>query len=179
MKQLLTSIFLLLTAHLSYAGEIIVNPGESLHEALRKAREWRRTNAPQCHGGITITIKAGRYYMNEPLFIRPEDNGTEESPLVIRGEEYTHTIICGDVKQQHTQLFPKEGMERMIDFNTTDKTITIPTPPKEVLDTKHLEMVVHQRWAIAILRVKDMIVQGDKTVVSFMEPESRLEFEHP
>lgn len=179
MKQLLTSIFLLLTAHLSYAGEIIVNPGESLHEALRKAREWRRTNAPQCHGGITITIKAGRYYMNEPLFIRPEDNGTEESPLIIRGEEYTHTIICGDVKQQHTQLFPKEGMERMIDFNTTDRTITIPTPPKEVLETKHLEMVVHQRWAIAILRVKDMIVQGDKTVVSFMEPESRLEFEHP
>lgn len=89
-------------------------------------------------------------------------------------------------------------MERMIDFNTSDRTITIPTPPKEVLEqceatlstlnsqlsplNSHLstlEMVVHQRWAIAILRIKDMKVIGDKTIVSFMEPESRLEFEHP
>ena len=179
MKHLLISISLLLAAHITYAGEIIVNNGECLHEALRKAREWRRNDAPQCKGGITITIKSGTYYMNEPLFIRPEDNGTEDSPLIIRGEENGSTIICGDAKQQHTQLFPKVGMERLIDFNTKDRTITIPTPPKEVVDRKDLEMVVHQRWAIAILRVKEMTVCGAKTVVSFMEPESRLEFEHP
>ncbi|MBQ9678457.1 MAG: right-handed parallel beta-helix repeat-containing protein [Prevotella sp.] len=177
MKRTLTCILLLLVAYVSHAGEIVVNPGESLHDALRKAREWRRTNAPQCEGGIIITLKAGRYYMNEPLFLRPEDSGTEDSPLLIQGER--DAVICGDVKQKHTQLFPKEGMERMIDFNTADRTITIPTPPKEVLETKNLEMVVHQRWAIAILRVKEMKVQGDQTIVSFMEPESRLEFEHP
>ena len=73
---------------------------------------------------------------------------------------------------------------RMIDFNTNDRTITIPTPPDDVLSllTSHLsplEMVVHQRWAIAILRVKEMKVEGERTVVTFMEPESRLEFEHP
>ena len=67
----------------------------------------------------------------------------------------------------------------MIDFNTANRTITIPTPPQHVLQTKNLEMVVHQRWAIAILRVKEMKVEGDKTIVSFMEPESRLEFDHP
>ena len=68
---------------------------------------------------------------------------------------------------------------RMIDFNTTNRSITIPTPPKDVLETENLEMVVHQRWAIAILRVKEMKVEGERTVVTFMEPESRLEFEHP
>ena len=115
--------------------------------------------------------------MQEPLFLRPEDSGTKESPLVIRGKR--QSVICGDARQQHTQLWPKDGMMRMIDFNTTDRTITIPTPPEDVLITKNLEMVVHQRWAIAILRVASMDVQGDKTVVSFMEPESRLEFEHP
>lgn len=103
MKYLLTSLLFLLATHLSHAGEIIVNPGESLHEALRKAREWRRTNDPQCQGGITITLKAGRYYMNEPLFIRPEDSGTEDSPLVIRGEY--RSVICGDAPQQHTQTY--------------------------------------------------------------------------
>lgn len=184
MKQILTILFLLVSG-LAFSGEIIVSEGESLHEALRQAREWRRTHDPRCEGGITITIKEGRYYMNEPLFLRPEDSGTKESPLTIRGIGEKHTsVICGDARQQHTQLWPKQGMERMIDFNKEARTITIPTPPDSVLrdfvsKKTPLEMVVHQRWAIAILRVKEMKVVGDKTIVSFMEPESRLEFDHP
>lgn len=184
MKYLLTLFLLFLHAY-SFAGEIIVHPGESIHDALRTAREWRRTNDPRCQGGITITLEAGRYYMYEPLFLRPEDSGTKESPLVIRGIGENHTsIICGDARQQHTQLWPQQGMERMIDFKKEARTITIPTPPDSVLQyfaskNTPLEMVVHQRWAIAILRVKKMTVEGDKTIISFMEPESRLEFEHP
>lgn len=177
MKRILTYILISFAIHVSHAGEIIINSGEDLHEALRKAREWRRTNDPRCKDGITILIRNGRYYMNEPLFLRPEDSGTAASPLTIRGEQ--GAVICGDPRQKHTQIWPKQGMERMIDFNTTNRTITIPTPPQQVLDTKNLEMVVHQRWAIAILRVKEMKVQGSKTIVTFMEPESRLEFEHP
>ena len=212
MRQILT-ILLFISCSLTFAedcklhsdpqaGEIIVREGESIHEALRQAREWRRTHDPRCKGGITITLEAGRYYMQEPLFLRPEDSGTKESPLVIRGSGTLKSFICGDPRQRHTQVWPlkeqvdslplskyddglpKKGMERIIDFNTTDRTITIPTPPDSILSllTSHLsplEMVVHQRWAIAILRVKEMKVVGDKTVVSFMEPESRLEFEHP
>ncbi len=187
MKQILT-IFLLFACLRSNAGEIIVNEQGNIHEALRKAREWRRTNDPRCKGGITITLEEGHYYMNEPLFLRPEDSGTKESPLVIRGSGKHKSVICGDPRQKHTQIWPikeqgdssrQEVMERMIDFNPANRTITIPTPPQNVLQTKNLEMVVHQRWAIAILRVKEMKVEGDKTVVSFMEPESRLEFEHP
>lgn len=196
MKRLLTTLSLLIAIYAN-AGEIIVSEGNSIHDALRQAREWRRTNDPRCKGGITITLKAGRYYMNEPLFLRPEDSGTKESPLIIRGSDKHKSVICGEPRQKHTQIWPlkeqddslpknihddglpKKGMERMLDFNTNDRTITIPTPPQNVLQAKNLEMVVHQRWAIAILRVKEMKVEGDKTVVSFMEPESRLEFEHP
>ncbi len=191
MKRLLT-IFLLSATLQATAGEIVVREGESIHEALRQAREWRRTKDARCQGGITITIEAGRYYMQEPLLLRPEDSGTEESPLTIRGSQQHETILCGDQQQQHTQVWPTEGMERMIDFNTADRTITIPVPPKAVLrdfaakttatstSRPPLEMVVHQRWAIAILRVKDITILGDSVAkVSFLEPESRLEFEHP
>ena len=187
MKQILT-IFLLFACLRSNAGEIIVNEQGNIHEALRKAREWRRTNDPRCKGGITITLEEGHYYMNEPLFLRPEDSGTKESPLVIRGSGKHQSVICGDPRQKHTQIWPlkepsdsfptkehddglpKKGMERMIDFNPANRTITIPTPPQNVLQTKNLEMVHHQRWSIAILRVKEMKVEGDKTIVSFMEP---------
>ncbi|MBR2291587.1 MAG: right-handed parallel beta-helix repeat-containing protein [Prevotella sp.] len=159
-------------------GVITVSPGQSIHDALRQARQWRRTNDARCTYGINIVLKAGRYYMQEPLFLRPEDSGWKNSYLTIRGEE--GAVICGDPRQQHTQVWPKEGMERMTAFNADERTITIPTPPKDVLKMKNLEMVVHQRWAIAILRVKDIRMLGDSVAkVSFMEPESRLEFEHP
>ena len=177
MHRLITLFFIVLSCHICHAGDIIVEPGESLHKALRKAREWRRTKDPRCQGGIHIKIKAGRYYMAEPLFIRPEDSGTQDSPTLISGE--SGTVICGDRPQEHIQLFPKTGMERLIGFDKDRRVITIPTPPSEVLQTPHLEMVVHQRWAIAILRVKEMKVNGLQTEVTFQEPESRLEFEHP
>ena len=195
MKRIATILLLFTVTFCAKGGEIIVGEGESIHHALRLAREWRRINDPRCDGGITITIK-GRHYMQEPLLLRPEDSGTKESPLVIRGSR--QSVICGDARRRHIQLWPKEGMERMISFSTTHRTITIPTPPKSVLDslkshlsplTSHLslltsrlsplEMVVHQRWAIAILRVKDIAVNGDSCSISFLEPESRLEFEHP
>ena len=172
---LLFNLFCLTTV--ASAGDIIVNNGGNIHEALRQAREWRRLADPRCEGGIHIILQAGRYYMNEPLFIRPEDSGTPSSPTIIRGEE--GAILCGDPMQRHTQLFPHEGMLPLSAFDTEHRTMTIPTPPKSVLKQKNIEMVVHQRWATAILRVKEMKVQGEETVVSFLEPESRMEFEHP
>ena len=157
MKQILTVLLLFVTT-CSHAGEIIVREGQSIHEALRQAREWRRTQDPRCQGGITITLQEGRYYMSEPLFLRPEDSGTKESPLVIRGIGEKHTsVICGDPRQKHRQIWPlkeqddglpknrhddglpTKGMERMIDFNTANRTITIPTPPQHVLQTKNLD----------------------------------------
>ncbi len=168
----------------SHAGEIVIREGESIHDALRQAREWRRTNDPRCMGGITIILEEGRYYMSEPLFLRPEDSGTKESPLIIRGIGEKHTsVICGDPRQKHRQIWP---------LKEQDDGLPKPTPPDSVLrdfvsknttestSRPPLEMVVHQRWAIAILRVKDIRVLNDSvTEVSFMEPESRLEFEHP
>lgn len=181
MNRLFLLLLLQCTACVALAGDIIVHEGESLHDALRQAREWRRTNDPRCQDGITIRLQAGRYYMHEPLFLRPEDSGTVDSPTVIGGE--AGAVICGDPRQQHTQLWPLEGMERMLGFDTQARTITIATPPKNILKKlqkeEHLEMVVHQRWAIAILRVKELSVHGDSVIVTFMEPESRLEFEHP
>lgn len=69
---------------------------------------------------------------------------------------------------------------RMKDFNIGRKSITIPTPEVSLNGAGELEMLVHQRWAIAILRVKEMKDLGNGfTEVSFYEPESQLEFAHP
>ena len=180
LRVVLLGLSLLLPSLVS-AGEIVVEAGGNLHAALRQAREWRRTGDSRSEGGILITVKAGRYFMDEPLFIRPEDSGTSTEPLVIRGEE--GTVLCGTPCQRHTQLWPQQGMERLLAFDPNQRTMTIGTPPDAVLKqlhrADHLEMVVHQRWAIAILRVKALCVRGDSLDLTFMDPESRLEFEHP
>jgi len=42
-----------------------------------------------------------------------------------------------------------------------------------------MEMVIHQWWAIANLRVKSAKVIGNAVELSFMQPESRIQSEHP
>jgi hypothetical protein len=194
------------TCEVSSPYEIEVSDVSALHNALRQVREWRRTGDERCRGGVTVVVKAGRYYLAEPLFFRPEDSGTADAPTIIRGEE--GTVFCGDIRQRHLQLWPREGMERMVAFDTESRTITIATPTGWTdgtydiemewtaqqsrgrnsarrammpwgMDATGMEMVVHQRWAIAILRVRKMEVKGETTVFTFVDPESRLEFDHP
>ena len=40
-------------------------------------------------------------------------------------------------------------------------------------------MFIHQWWAIAILRIKKMEVQGDSAKLFFHQPESKIQSEHP
>ena len=83
-------------------------------------------------------------------------------------------------KIHRANLFGEGKMERMIAFDKEHRTITIPKPAIKGLDkAEGVEMMVHQRWATAILRIKEMRYEGDKAVVSFLEPESYLEFAHP
>ena len=71
----------------------------------------------------------------------------------------------------------------MIDFNPEEQTITLPVSqsvnPKSLQNAGQLEMIVHQRWAIAILSVKSIDAKDGQAVVRLHEPVSLLEFAHP
>lgn len=200
-------------------------PLRTVGQALKQAREWRRLNLPQAEGGINIILGDGIYRQTTPLFVRPEDSGTPQSPTTVRAAHAGKAVISGGmevtgwtrgcddtrlpahvrnkvwvaeaprlgnrivetrqmyvdgVKARRASQFAEGVMERMKDFNAADETITIPTPETDLKSATQLEMVVHQRWAIAILRVKSMTDDGNgNTVVRFHDPESRLEFAHP
>ena len=84
------------------------------------------------------------------------------------------------VKAQRASLLTDGEMERMVDFCPQTETITIPTRcVAGIQNAKQLEMLVHQRWATAILRVASMQSKGNETMVRFHQPESQLEFTHP
>src|SRR5690349_25037211 len=58
-------------------------PMATVAMGLRKAREMRRLKDPAIAKGIHIIVENGVYAFDEPLFVRPEDSGTPESPTVI------------------------------------------------------------------------------------------------
>ena len=237
--RLLICIFMSVSCVSAYAAGIWVspngndaNPGtqaapkHTLASALRQARELRRLNDPSVKGGIQIHIEKGTYYLDEPVFIRPEDSGTADSPTEIIGEgqlgsvlsggveihnwhKLTSTVpglpvdakgkvwvtdapVIGDECLQFRQLWvngikairardteaPK--MNRILSWDHKNQTCWIPKPASIAIShLKGAEMFIHQWWAIAILRIKNIEVQGDSAKLSFYQPESRVESEHP
>lgn len=73
-----------------------------------------------------------------------------------------------------------DSMNRILDFDRVTGDCKIPTPlTPSLMDAPALEMVIHQWWAIAILRVKTIKTEGNITTLSFHEPENRIQKEHP
>ena len=75
------------------------SPKATLTAALRQARELRRLNDESLKGGITIHMEAGDYHLYEPVFIRPEDSGTEASHTVITSDG--NAILNGGVEMRN------------------------------------------------------------------------------
>lgn len=143
---------------------VIVGEGAVVISGGVKVENWKKLNE-ECFR-LSSSIKDKIWVADAPV-------------IGNRHLEFRQMWVNGQ-KAQRASQFEDGVMERMIDFNVKEQTITIPTPDVKHLDqAKQLEMMVHQRWAIAILRVKDMQVNGEQTVVSFHEPESKLEFAHP
>ena len=231
-------------SHWLWSGEIWVSPKgndfndgtrespkATLTAALRQAREWRRTGDERVQGGITVYMEGGTYALYEPVFIRPEDSGTKESPTVIRSavNEKTVTrsaadekvVLSGEVRIKNWKKQGKlwvadvpafngrpldfrqlwvngekavrardvedfEKMNRICSVDEKKEVLYVPAVAvRRLIDNKgkmkaeYAEMVLHQMWCVANLRIRSIEVQGDSAAVRFHQPESRIQFEHP
>lgn len=73
-----------------------------------------------------------------------------------------------------------EEMGRILSWDTEKQTCTIPLQKNiNLANIKGIEMLIHQWWAIANLRVKSVKIIGNTAELSFMQPESRIQSEHP
>ena len=234
MKKLFVTAICILCSHWLLAGEIWISPKGSdfndgtrqspkatLTSALRQAREWRRTEDNRIQGGITIYMEGGTYAFHEPVFIRPEDSGTKESPTIIRSVGGEKVILSGGIsingwKKQgkvwvadvpafngrpldFRQLWVNgkkavrardvedfEKMNRICSVDEKNEILYVPAVSirrlidnKGNLKAKYAEMVLHQMWCVANLRIRSVEVQGDSAAIRFHQPESRIQFEHP
>jgi hypothetical protein len=76
----------------------IEKPMASIHMAQRKAREMRRLNDPLIRNGIEIILRGGTYKLNEPLYFRPEDSGTEAGRTIVRAAAGERPVISGGIE---------------------------------------------------------------------------------
>ncbi|TCD28400.1 L-rhamnose mutarotase [Pedobacter psychrodurus] len=73
-----------------------------------------------------------------------------------------------------------DAMGRILSWNSEKQTCIIPLQKNiSLTNVKGMEMLIHQWWAIANLRVKSVKMIGNTAELSFMQPESRIQSEHP
>ena len=75
---------------------------------------------------------------------------------------------------------PNSGtMERLTAWDRAKQEAWIPATITLPTKIDGVEMEILQMWEIAVLRLKSHDTEGDRTRITFQEPESRIEFEHP
>lgn len=73
-----------------------------------------------------------------------------------------------------------QAMARIYSWNKKEMTVKIPAGLlKKVKDFRGMEMFIHQWWAIANLRIRDVHFSGDTATLWFHAPEDRIQSEHP
>ncbi|WP_121356207.1 L-rhamnose mutarotase [Flavisolibacter nicotianae] len=201
------------------------SPVASVAMALRKAREWRRLHDPAAANGLHIYVANGIYHLSEPLFIRPEDAGTETGVTTIEALPGAKPVLSGGInvggwkklttpvkalsKKAQQQVWVTDAptvsgqwldfrqlwvndakavrardrdeahLHRILSWNKKTGQCWIPKPAVPLSGINGLEFFIHQWWAIAVLRVKSVDVKGDSALLSFYQPESRIQSEHP
>ena len=79
---------------------------------------------------------------------------------------------------------PFEQMPRILSFDKAKETIYVPRSALakgqwSMVNGQSLEMVLHEMWCVANLRVKSAVAWGDSVALTFHQPESHIHFMHP
>lgn len=202
MKHLL--LFLLLPLALS-AAELPVPVSLPLSQAVRQARELRRTGAAD---SVTLVLAAGTHYVDEPVVLRPEDShmaivgggkATISGGVRITGWRRQGRVWAAHVPDVHgrplefRQLWVNgtkadrardvanyDDMHRVLSWDKQTGDIAVPAAAvRRILHAPHAEMVIHEMWCVSVLRIRGIRLAGDSAVVSFHSPENRLHADRP
>ncbi len=189
-----------------HATDITVKPGAfTIEKALQQAREERRLNNAK---DVTIRLQPGTYRLNIPVTIRPEDNGTRiiaDGEVSISGGvkitgwkkegkfyvadvpdfngrplEFRQLWVNGKKAVRARDVADFNDMFRIKSLDKAKETIFVPAAAvKKIANARYAEMVIHEMWCIANLRIKGIKMMGDSAAVTFHQPESHIHFMHP
>ncbi|MET1054907.1 MAG: L-rhamnose mutarotase [Pedobacter sp.] len=88
-------------------------------------------------------------------------------------------LYVNQAKALRSRDTPPDRMNRILSWNHKDQSCWIPKSHEDISKVKGMEMLIHQWWAVAVLRIKSVELSGDSAKLSFYQPESRIQSEHP
>ncbi len=183
LNQLPHGEFILITMYggvYQLSEPIVIRPEDSGKNAptLVMAAE---NEYPILSGGINVTgwQKAKRNIEGLPKEARGKV-WVADAPVV--GDEVLNfrQMWVNNIKAIRANTMRGDSMMRILSWNHKDQSCWIPKPKTtDLTQVKGMEMLIHQMWAIAILRVKSYEAKGDSVKLTFQQPESRVQSEHP
>ena len=186
--------------------QVDVHPGPfTIEKALQEVR-LQRMQHPCDHA--VLRLHSGTYRITQPIIIRPEDAGITleaDGEVTINGGvsitgwkkqgkvwvanvpewngrplEFRQLWVNGQKAIRARDVEDFEQMSRIIDMDKPNETLYVPAKAiKSILHSNHVEMVLHEMWCVANLRIKNVTLQGDRAAVTFHQPESHVHFMHP
>ncbi len=190
----------------AHATDLYVEPGDyAIEKALQQAREEKRLNNAK---DITIHLAEGTYRLYQSIVVRPEDNGIRivaDGKAVVSGGmkisnwrkegkffvadvpdfngrplEFRQMWVNGKKAVRARDVADFEDMYRIINIDKAKETLYVPSDAvKKIVNAKYAELVIHEMWCIANLRIKNIEILGDSAAVTFQQPESHIHFMHP
>lgn len=206
LTSLFASLCLALQAEASGDFIIKVEPGPfTIERALQEARLVKMRHMAD---NPILELQPGTYRLTQPIIIRPEDKWlTMEAmgDVVITGGvqikgwrkqgklwvadvpewngrplEFRQIWVNGRKAVRARDVADFEQMWRIRGMDKEKEELYVPAASvRKVLHARQVEMVLHEMWCVANLRVKDIKVQGDSAAITFHNPESHIHFMHP
>lgn len=206
LTSLFATLCLALQAGASGDFIIKVEPGPfTIERALQEARLVKMRHMAD---NPILELQPGTYRLTQPIIIRPEDKWlTMEAmgDVVITGGvqikgwrkqgklwvadvpewngrplEFRQIWVNGRKAVRARDVADFEQMWRIRGMDKGKEELYVPAAAvRKVLHARQVEMVLHEMWCVANLRVKDIKVQGDSAAITFHNPESHIHFMHP
>ena len=199
---------LCLVLQVGASGDFIikVEPGPfTIERALQEARLVKMRHMAD---NPILELQPGTYRLTQPIIIRPEDKWlTMEAmgDVVITGGvqikgwrkqgklwvadvpewngrplEFRQIWVNGRKAVRARDVADFEQMWRIRGMDKEKEELYVPAAAvRKVLHARQVEMVLHEMWCVANLRIKDIKVQGDSAAITFHNPESHIHFMHP
>ena len=185
---------------------IDVEPGPyAIEQALQQARLRRLHHEGDT---AVLRLKAGTYRLLQPVVVRPEDTHTTlmaEGNVVLSGAvqvkgwrrhgkvwvadvpefngrpiEFRQLWVNGRKAVRARDVSDFEQMARILSVDKPLETLYVPARAvRPILHERRAELVLHEMWCVANLRIKDIQVKGDSAAITFHQPESHVHFMHP
>ena len=121
-------------------------------------------------GGVTV----GGWRREGKLWVAdaPSFNGRplDFRQMYVGGVKAVRARDVGDFEQMH----------RILSVDKRTRALWVPAEAvRKIARAPYAEMVLHEMWCTANLRIKEIEFRGDSAAVRFHDPESRIQFEHP